>query len=293
VDRRDWIRVNLFTTFARVDLGYRQSNEIISAVDRCGCDHDGSAIPHTLLPANAGQSIAAGAYHTGACCGLRRESIPSNKLLYQFDRALLMLGRDGREQIHPLLGNPNASYANPNHDHRRNDCYEHRIFQQRAAGAVAPQTQDPSPPCHFTSNRPTPKKSEPPRTWRSRLRFFARKIVIPQVCRSHSLPTQPALCTTCGKNTVAIESQCRRIRPLRGRGHNSAASGTSATGWAPSSVLNMNGLLGNIQLARDGHRTIRERADPRPQMEEPVFLSGSSLRVRTLIRIAKICPSGS
>jgi hypothetical protein len=135
---------------ARVCLGAATLNrdkgdEIVRAVDRCGCDHDGAANPHTLLPANVGQSSAAGA-------------LSQRRLLsIAPDRALPRLGREDRKQMRPCVANPNARCGNRNHDQRKHYCDEERIFDQRTASAVAPQTQESSPPVHFTYNGPTPK----------------------------------------------------------------------------------------------------------------------------------------
>jgi hypothetical protein len=135
-------------------------------------------------------------YHKGACCRLPQQ------WLYQFD--LPNLGREGREQMRPRLGDPNAGGGNHKHDQRNHDCYDEGIFDQRAAGAVTPQTQEPSPPAHFANNCPTPNGIARQKLGDPNCGCFARKTV-----KTASLPSAHPSHTACimhdlGQNPVAI-----------------------------------------------------------------------------------------
>ena len=135
----------------------------------------------------------------GACCRLRRETLGiSNGCI------LPMLVREDREQTRPRLGNPNTSCGNQNHDQRNHNCYEERIFDQRAAGAVTPETQEPSPPAHFANNCPTPNGIRRQKLGDPACGCFARKTV-----KTASLPSAHPSHTACimhglGQNPVAI-----------------------------------------------------------------------------------------
>jgi len=76
-------------------------------------------------------------------------------LLYQFVCGIP--GLENRKQMRPCIGNPNARRGNRNQNQRNHYCDDERIFDQGTAGAVAPQTQESSPPAHFTYKDPTPK----------------------------------------------------------------------------------------------------------------------------------------